>query len=78
MRLDRLIALIAKTLGREAEIERYPDQPGDVRLTDADLAHAGRVLGFKPRVGIEEGIRRFVDWYEESHGRQSRATGRAG
>ena len=78
VRLDRLIALIAKTLGREAEIERYPDQPGDVRLTDADLAHAGRVLGFKPRVGIEEGIRRFVDWYEESHGRQSRATGRAG
>ena len=78
VRLDRLIALIAKTLGREAEIERYPDQPGDVRLTDADLAHAGRVLGFKPRVGIEAGIRKFVDWYEEIHGRQSRATGRAG
>ena len=78
VRLDRLIALIAKTLGREAEIERYPDQPGDVRLTDADLAHAGRVLGFRPRVGIEEGIRKFVDWYEESHGRQSRTTGRAG
>ena len=78
VRLDRLIALIAETLGREARIERHPDQPGDVRLTDADLAHAGRVLGFKPRVGIEEGIRKFVDWYEEVHGRQSRASGRAG
>jgi UDP-glucuronate 4-epimerase len=78
VRLDRLIALIAKTLGMEARIERHPDQPGDVRLTDADLTHAGRVLGFKPRVGIEEGIRHFVDWYEEVHGRQSRTSGRTG
>ena len=71
VRLDRLIALIAAALGREARIERHPDQPGDVRLTDADLTHAGRVLGFRPRVGIEEGIRNFVRWYEEIHGRQS-------
>jgi len=78
VRLDRLIALIAKALGREAQIERHPEQPGDVRLTDADLAHAGTVLGFRPRVGIEEGIRKFVDWYEEMHGRQSRTSGRAG
>jgi len=78
VRLDRLIALIAKALGQEARIERYPDQPGDVRLTDADLVHSGRVLGFKPRVGIDEGIRKFVDWYQEVHGRQSRASGRAG
>ena len=78
VRLDRLIALIAAALGQEARIERHPDQPGDVRLTDADLVHAGRVLGFRPRVGIEEGIRKFVDWYEGVHGRQSRATGRAG
>ena len=80
VRLDRLIALIAAALGggREARIERYPDQPGDVRLTDADLAHARQVLGFRPRVGIEEGIRKFVDWYQEVHGRQSRAPSRAG
>ena len=78
VRLDRLIALIAEALGKDAAIERHPDQPGDVRLTDADLDHAGRVLGFKPRVGIQEGIRKFVGWYEEIHGRQSRAAGRAG
>jgi len=78
VRLDRLIALIAKALGQEARIERHPDQPGDVRLTDADLVHAGRVLGFTPRVGIEDGIRKFVGWYEEVHGRQPRASGRAG
>jgi UDP-glucuronate 4-epimerase len=71
VRLDRLIALIAKTLGREARIERHPDQPGDVRLTDADLHRAEQALGYRPRVGIEEGIRNFVRWYEETHGRQS-------
>lgn len=78
VRLDRLIALIAAALGREPTIERHPDQPGDVRLTDADLEHAGRVLGFRPKVGIEEGIRKFVDWYQEVHGRQSRTPSRAG
>ena len=71
VRLDRLIALIGAALGRTPQIERHPDQPGDVRLTDADLAHAGAVLGFRPRVGIEAGIRNFVRWYEEIHGRQS-------
>jgi len=71
VRLDRLIALIAATLGREVRIERHPDQPGDVRLTDADLHRAERALGYRPRVGIEEGIKNFVRWYEETHGRQS-------
>lgn len=69
VRLDRLIALIAQSLGREARVERYPDQPGDVRLTAADLGHAERELGYRPRVGIEEGIGQFVRWYGETHGR---------
>jgi UDP-glucuronate 4-epimerase len=71
VRLDRLIALIGGTLGREARIERHGDQPGDVRLTDADLGRARQQLGFQPKVGIEEGIRLFVRWYEGIHGRQS-------
>jgi len=71
VRLDRLIELIGRTLGREVRIERHGDQPGDVRLTDADLGRAGRELGFRPKVGIEEGIRLFVRWYEAMHGRQS-------
>lgn len=71
VRLDRLIALIAQTLGREAHVERHPDQPGDVRLTAADLGRAERELGYRPRVGIEEGIGQFVRWYGETHGRQS-------
>jgi len=71
VRLDRLIALIAAALGREPRIERHPDQPGDVRLTAADLHRAERALSYRPKVGIEDGIRNFVRWYEETHGRQS-------
>lgn len=71
VRLDRLIELIARTLGREARIERHTDQPGDVRLTAADLRRAEQELGYRPAVGIEEGIRQFVRWYEATHGRES-------
>ena len=70
VRLDRLIELIGRTLGREARIERHGEQPGDVRLTAADLRRAQRELGYRPAVGIEEGIGKFVRWYEAIHGRQ--------
>src|SRR5205823_3838104 len=51
VRLDHLIQLIGRTLGREVRIERHPDQPGDVRLTAADLHRAERELGHRPQVG---------------------------
>lgn len=73
VRLDRLIGLIGEALGGgpEVRVERLPDQPGDVPLTAADLRRAGGQLGYRPRVGIEEGIPHFVRWYEATHGRQS-------
>jgi UDP-glucuronate 4-epimerase len=70
VRLDRLIDLIGRTLRRDVRIERHGDQPGDVRLTAADLRRAERELGYRPTVGIEEGIRQFVRWYEATHGRE--------
>jgi UDP-glucuronate 4-epimerase len=71
VRLDRLIALIGAAAGRTPVIERAPDQPGDVSLTAADLRRSERELAYRPKVGIEEGIRRFVAWYREVHGRES-------
>jgi UDP-glucuronate 4-epimerase len=71
VRLDRLIALIGGSAGQTPVIERGPDQPGDVSLTAADLRRSERELGYRPKVGIEEGIRRFVAWYREVHGRES-------
>jgi UDP-glucuronate 4-epimerase len=70
VRLDRLIVLLGEALGREVRFERFPDQPGDVRLTAADLTRARRELRYEPRVPITEGLRRFVRWYEDIHGRE--------
>jgi UDP-glucuronate 4-epimerase len=63
--LAQLIDLIQKALGKRAVIKREPPQPGDVRRTFADIEKARRMLGYEPRVPIDDGIRRFVRWYQE-------------
>jgi UDP-glucuronate 4-epimerase len=63
VRLDRLIGLIEARLGRTAIIERHPAQPGDLEKTLADTTKAAQLLGFQSRVGIEQGLDRFVEWY---------------
>ena len=70
-RLDALVTLISRAVGREARLERLPAQPGDVRRTCADVRKAARLLGYRPTTAVEEGIPRFVRWYEEAHGRQA-------
>jgi UDP-glucuronate 4-epimerase len=67
--LAGLVSLISGALGREAVLERLPAQPGDVRRTCADVRKAARVLGYRPGTTVEEGIPRFVRWFEEAHGR---------
>jgi UDP-glucuronate 4-epimerase len=64
--LRELIGLLERELGREAIIERQPTQPGDVPQTFADISKARRLLGYDPRTPIEEGIRRFVEWFKGS------------
>jgi UDP-glucuronate 4-epimerase len=39
-------------------------QPGDVSVTYADISKAKRLLGYQPKVDMEEGIKRFVEWYK--------------
>ena len=63
--LARLVSLIEEALDKKAEIERLPAQPGDVRRTCADIEKARRLLGYEPRIKIEDGIARFVRWYQE-------------
>ncbi|RKY26908.1 MAG: epimerase [Planctomycetota bacterium] len=63
--LARLVSLIEEALDKKAEIERLPSQPGDVRRTYADVEKARRMLGYRPRVKIEDGIARFAKWYRE-------------
>ena len=61
--LRELIGLLERELGRDAVIDRQPPQPGDVPQTFADVSKARRLLGYDPRTPIEEGIRRFVEWF---------------
>jgi UDP-glucuronate 4-epimerase len=63
VRLLDMVHCIEEALGKKARIEWLPDQPGDVPMTYADIRKAKSHLGFSPKVGIEEGIRRFVEWY---------------
>lgn len=68
VRLDRLIHLIAEALGVEPRIERMPMFAGDVVRTYADISKSRRVLGYDPQVSIENGIRRFVEWFRATQG----------
>lgn len=65
--LKSLINLIQEYLGKKAVIEQLPPQPGDVPITFADISKAQREIGYSPRVDIQEGVRRFVEWYKENH-----------
>ena len=62
--LMRLIEVLEETLGKRAEKNMLPIQPGDVPATCADVDDLIRDVGFKPSTPIEEGVRRFVEWYK--------------
>jgi UDP-glucuronate 4-epimerase len=61
--LNDLIAALERATGRKAVRDVKPAQPGDVPLTWADISKAGRLLGYRPQVSLDEGLRRFVAWY---------------
>ena len=64
--LRKLIELIEKSLGKKANIEQLPDQPGDVQITYADITKSKKILGYDPRTQVEEGVQKFVEWYIEN------------
>ena len=68
VRLVRMIEVLEQTLGRTAQRKILPPQPGDVGVTTADGTDLERDTGFRPRVRIEEGVPRFVEWYRAYHG----------
>jgi UDP-glucuronate 4-epimerase len=61
--LKSLITALENAIGRKAALKTLPDQPGDVPMTCADIRKARELLDYNPRVLIEEGVQRFVDWY---------------
>lgn len=61
--LMRFIEVLEQCLGKRAIMNLLPMQAGDVPATYADVDDLIRDTGFKPTMSVEEGIRRFVDWY---------------
>ncbi|MDX1466762.1 MAG: NAD-dependent epimerase [Halomonas sp.] len=65
--MDFVRAVEAAT-GREAICDFQPMQPGDVPRTWADTESLFQATGYRPRVGVEEGVRQFVAWYRGFYG----------
>ena len=63
IRLADLIEVIGEVLGKEPNIERLPEQPGDVPATFADVSRAKEELGYAPSTDVRTGVTNFVDWY---------------
>lgn len=64
VKLMDYVAALEKCLGREAKKEYLPMQPGDVYQTYADVTDLMRDYDFKPETPIEEGLAKFVEWYQ--------------
>ena len=64
VKLMRMISTLEKNLGVETE-KIYMDMPrGDVKSTFADIDDLAKDIGFKPQTSIEDGIKKFIDWYK--------------
>lgn len=63
--LLRYIEVLEQCLGRRAQMQMLPLQPGDVPDTEADVSDLVARVGYRPKVTVEEGVARFVAWYRE-------------
>lgn len=63
--LRRFVTAIEDACGKKAQENLLPMQAGDVPITYADIDELVEDIGFKPETSIEEGIKRFVDWYKQ-------------
>ena len=66
--LMHYIEVLEDCLGRKAEKNLLPLQPGDVPDTYADVTDLVRDTGYKPDTSLEEGVRKFVEWYRDFYG----------
>ena len=64
--VNRLYALLARAAGVERPAQHAPAKPGEQMRSSVDPARAAKVLGWRPAVPLEEGLRRTVDWFRGS------------
>jgi UDP-glucuronate 4-epimerase len=61
--LLRYIEVLEQELGKKAEMNLLPLQPGDVPDTSADVQALVDAVGYRPDTPVEVGVKRFVEWY---------------
>lgn len=61
--INQLIKLLEETIGKRARVEYGPPNLADMASNWADVSKAGTLLGWRPQVSLNEGVRRLVDWY---------------
>jgi UDP-glucuronate 4-epimerase len=64
--LKDLVAAIEEVTGTKAIIEHFPDQPGDVPKTFADISKAKQLLGYNPQTQLKDGLKKFYNWFVEN------------
>ncbi|MGA3008232.1 MAG: NAD-dependent epimerase/dehydratase family protein, partial [Opitutaceae bacterium] len=62
------VRMLEQLLGRPAQLNLLPAQPADVVATCANLDRVGAALGYAPKTSLEEGLRRFVEWFQGYYG----------
>lgn len=60
-----MVRAVEKALGKTLEIHFLDQQPGDVEQTHADIGKAAAFCGYAPKVSLEKGVGRFVEWFRE-------------
>ena len=75
--LRAMIAALGEALGKAPEIDRRPEQPGDVRQTYADIGRAAEDLGYAPSTSFGRGLERFVAWFRARTDRDGTAPPRS-
>ena len=65
------ISTIEKALGKEAQKNFLPMQPGDVLATFADVDDLKQDIGFSPRTSLDTGIARWAEWFRKYAGQDS-------
>jgi UDP-glucuronate 4-epimerase len=68
VKLLDFIKTLESLLGVKAKMEFLPMQPGDVEATYADIDDLQKAVGFHPSTSIEDGLRKFVEWYRSYYG----------
>ena len=66
--LMKVVEILEHELGKKAEIDFQPIQPGDVRQSFADIDAISKDLGYAPTTSIDVGVPKFIKWYKDYHG----------